>query len=414
MQNLPQRTLGSRNLLLSLAGLTLAAGSAQAQTLLGYDSAGMIVDEFHGGPSSALCGYPSGPKVGGFVVLPGVCPAPVPVAPGPGAPGGIAYDSMADIAFVSDGFLIGAYTMGGLLTDSFASPMPVFGMGFDPGTGLLWCTDGGGLAYALAVPPPGTCGGPTALAVPPFPIPGPGPFSDIDWDPASGSLFACDLGGMITNFMPGGGPGPFGIYPNSGAGIPLGAPLVGLTVDDASPFGPGHLYVTDGFMTEAILPGGAPAPPTFTVPFPAFPNPGLYNGLAFAAHGVSYGTGFDPDGLAAPVSTTFGASTTPSATFGHTLTSAVGGGLAVLVLGTTPACPTIPILGTPSYLVPFGPILTVATVPVPATGTVVLPTPLPAGLVPGTTLYDQWFILKPAGPSPLQSSNGIGFRIALP
>jgi hypothetical protein len=39
---------------------------------------------------------------------------------------------------------------------------------------------------------------------------------------------------------------------------------------------------------------------------------------------------------------------------------------------------------------------------------------LPPGLAPGVALYDQWFIVKPLGPSPLQVSNGLHFRVSLP
>ena len=264
------------------AALTLAASAANAQTLMGYEGAAMFVDDFNGGPDPGLCGYAAGPIVATFPVTPAACPTPFPLPPAmPGLPGDIAYDSATDLVYVSDGGLIASYTTAGVFVDSFFSPMPVFGMGFDSAAGILWCTDGGGLAYGLGIPF-GACGGPTGFAVLPFPIPGPGPFMDIDWDPLSGSLFACDLAGFITNFMPGGFPGPFGVYPTAGMGFPMGTPLTGLAVDDGSPFGPGHLYVSDGFVTEAILPGGAPAPPTFSFPFPAFPNPAPYHGLAYA------------------------------------------------------------------------------------------------------------------------------------
>jgi hypothetical protein len=315
---------------------------------------------------------------------------------------------------LSDGFVVASYTAGGAFVGSIFSPLPVFGMGVDSTGGILWCTDGGGLAYGLALPPAGACGAPGFFVVPPFPVPGPGPLTDIDWDPASGSLFAANLLGLIVNFLPGGLPGPFGIYPHSGLGIPFGAPLIGLAVDDASPFGPGHLYVTDGFMVEAILPGGAPAPPTFSMPFPAFPSAIPTHGLAFAPHAVTYGAGFDPDGLAPPVSTPSGTATTPGPLFTHTLSSAVPGGIAVLIASTGFSCPAFPVLGAPALISPFGPTPTIATVPVPLAGTVVLPTPLPAGLPVGAALFDQWFILKPLGPSPLQVSDAVHFRIALP
>ena len=84
------------------------------------------------------------------------------------------------------------------------------------------------------------------------------------------------------------------------------------------------------------------------------------------------------------------------------------------VVGTVPACPPFPILGVPSFLLPVGPTPIIATVPVGPGGAVLLPTFLPPGLPVGVSLYDQWFILKPLGPSPLQVSNGAHFRISLP
>jgi hypothetical protein len=61
---------------------------------------------------------------------------------------------------------------------------------------------------------------------------------------------------MVVNFLPGGALGPFGAYPSSGLGIPIGAPLVGLAVDDASPFGPGHLYASSR-RTRRACSGGS-------------------------------------------------------------------------------------------------------------------------------------------------------------
>jgi hypothetical protein len=339
----------------------------------------------------------------------------MPIPPPFGFPlGDVAYDSATNAVYVSDGFVIAAYAGGGALLGSYVSPLPVSGMGFNSMAGILWCTDGGGLAYGLPPMPPGACGGPAPLLIPPFAIPGPGPFTDIDWSPTTGSLFASSLAGLITSFLPGGGPGPFGIFPSSGVAFPPVAPLYGLAVDDAVPPGMPYLYVTDGLMVEAILPGGAVAPPTFSFPMPAFPSAGPTHGLAFAPHAVAYGMGLDPDGLPAPVSTALGAATTPSVTFMHSLTSAVPGGIAVLVVGTMPACPAFPLLGAPSYLLPVGPTPIIATVAVGLGGTVLLPTPLPPGLAPGVALYDQWFIVKPLGPSPLQVSNGLHFRVSLP
>lgn len=398
---------------LPAALLAALSASASAQTLYTWDQTMGVVSEFHGGPDPATCGYPTGPVVSAFAVPAGSpCPEPLPIGGFGPSPGGVAYDSATNTVLVSDGIVVGRYTTAGAFVGSVLSPLPVFGISMDSVAGLLWCTDGGALAYALIPPPPGACGAVAVIAVPPFPIPGGGPFLEIDWEPVTGSLFASSLAPLITNFLPGGAPGPFGTF-----GVPLGPcflpPLIlGLAVHDGAP--PGTLFVSNGFATSVILPGGAPAPPSFTFPFLCAPNPAPTRGLAFAAHGVPYGLGFDPDGLAAPAAATVGPSTTPSALFAHTLASAVPGGIAALVLSTGFACPAFPLLGAPALISPFGPTPILATVPVGPLGTVFLPTPIPPAVAVGVPLFDQWFILKPLGPSPLQVSNAVAFTTASP
>jgi hypothetical protein len=169
------------------AALAATAVSTHAQTLLGYDGAALFVAEFHGGPDPATCGYPGPPLVGGWVAPPVAgCPTVglLPPPPAPGVPGDIAFDSATNTVLLSDGFVVASYTAGGAFLGSIFSPLPVFGMGVDSAAGILWCTDGGGLAYGLGLPPAGACGAPGLFVVPPFPVPGPGPLTDIDWDPA--------------------------------------------------------------------------------------------------------------------------------------------------------------------------------------------------------------------------------------
>jgi hypothetical protein len=401
-----------RSVLPATAVAALAA-SATAQTLYTWDPTTGVVSEYHGGPDPGTCGYPTGPGLSSFPVPSGsLCPEPLPIGVFAPTPGGVAYDSATDTVLVSDGSVVARYTTAGGFLGSVLSPLPVFGMGMDSLGGLLWCTDGGALAYALTPPPAGACGAVAVIAVPPFAIPGPGPFLDIDWEPVTGSLFACSFLGIISNFLPGGATGPFGMYPVLPGGCFVVPLILGLAVHDGAP--PGTLLVSNGFATSVILPGGAPAPPTFTFPFPCAPNPAPTRDLAFAAHGVPYGLGVDPDGLAAPVATTVGASTTPSSLFAHTLASAVPGGIASLVLSTGFACPAFPVLGVPAFISPFGPTPVLATVPVGPLGTAFLPTPIPPGVALGVPLFDQWFVLKPLGPSPLQISNAVTFTTSSP
>lgn len=152
----------------------------------------------------------------------------------------------------------------GYATAPLLPPMPPFGDATcDHIGGLLWYTDGLTLAAmpspsvppAGPVPPPvpiappvlAITGGPvTAIAydsvagvmflsgplgpivgvlpnpampivVQPFAIPWPtGPIAGLDWDGATGSLFAVDLPGIVYNFFPGGGP----------IGVPLAPPIL--------------------------------------------------------------------------------------------------------------------------------------------------------------------------------------------
>ncbi len=398
------------------------AGSAAAQSLVVWDGAGAIV-EFSGPPDAAVCGYPAGIPLA-FPPAAGCGPGLFPVGPpAPGMPGGVTYDAATDTIYVSDGVLVESYTAAGAFIDSFTIPAPVFGLGFDSAVGLLWSSDGGALAYAVAPPPVGTCGALVPFAVLPFPVPlpvGAGPMSGIDWDPGTGSLLVSTLGGLVVSFLPGGAPGPFGVFPVAPSPCfppPPALPILRIAVDRGSPFGPGHLYVSDGLTVASVLPGGLPAPPTFAFPgpggAPCFPSAAPAVGLAFAAHGISYGAGSDPDGLVPPTIGATGASTTPGPLFAHTLTGAVPGGVAILAVAVASACPPIPVSGVVAHIGP--PLLLLGPVLAGPAGVAVLPTPLPAGMAAiGATLYTQWIVFKPLGPSPFQASDALSFRIALP
>ena len=407
------------------AAMALASLPLSAQTLVTYDGVGAF-GEFAGPPDPTVCGYPYGPlgtafPPGSFGCGPGLLPIP---AGSPSMPGGVAYDSVTDSIFVSDGFVVEIYAAGtGLFVDAFTSPLPVTGMGFDSAAGLLWATDGLALVYAMGVPPAPACGAPAPLVFPPFPVPTPAPLSGIDWDPLSGSLWAVDQLGLVHNFLPGGAPGPISAAPYPAVPGPCWPgpgtyPYLRLAVDDASPFGPGHLYLTDGFTVSSILPGGAPAPPTFAFPgpmgAPCFPTAMPTIGLAFAPHVVTYGKGVDPDGLPAPVIGATGATTTP--TFGMTITlsGAVSGAPAFLVYSTAPACPACPLFGVLSLLSATSPITILGPFPTSAIGNVTLPIVLPGGLPISLNLYAQWFVVKPLGPSLVQSSDALSLRLALP
>ncbi|MCB9831021.1 MAG: hypothetical protein H6807_01000 [Planctomycetes bacterium] len=215
-----------------------------------------------------------GPGYHGVIPLPATAAFP----PTPPTGGGIAFDQSTSRVFATDGVTI--------VTDyCFAyapfvaptappppAPVPPFpagaitGMGTDVLAGLLWLTDG--FNYGAAA-----LGFPFPIAIPPLPLPFPllgGPLVGLDFDQATGSLWACDAVGNVYNWLPGGGvigPQPVATVP----GLPL--PLGGLAINDtngAGSIGPHfcslqlqgyHVLVSDGFQVfDALNPLNPPLP----------------------------------------------------------------------------------------------------------------------------------------------------------
>ena len=54
------------------------------------------------------------------------------------------------------------------------------------------------------MPPPIPGCVPPVVAVPAFPSPSPAPLTDITWDPATLTLWGCDLAGFVTHMAIGG------------------------------------------------------------------------------------------------------------------------------------------------------------------------------------------------------------------
>jgi hypothetical protein len=409
--------------ILRVASVALLATGAFGQTLITFDGLG-TVHEFAGPPDPTFCNYPAGPAGILLPTVPLCGPGLAFIPPGMmGAPGGVAYDPIGDVVFVSDGMVVEYYTASGMFLDSFFTPLPVHGMGWDAKAAILYATDGAGLVFGMGLPPIAPCWMMAPLVVQPFPVLGAGPLSGVDWDPFSGSLWVVDQGALVHNVFPGGAPGPispvpFAVAPGPCWPAPGTYPYLRLAVDDASPFGPGHLYISDSITVYPCLPPGGPAPPTFAFPGPAgapcFPTPWPHTGFAFSSRGVVYGSGFDPDGFRAPVIGTVGAAYATSPTFAHTLTGAVGSAPAMLVVGTSPACPAFTVVGVPSYLSPFMPYFVAGTYFTSPGGMLNVATPLPGTLPIGIPLFTQWFVTKPFGPSPMQVSDAASFRIALP
>ncbi|MCP3917695.1 MAG: hypothetical protein GY711_19295 [bacterium] len=394
-------------------GLALAAPDLSAQTLFTFDQIAGSVLEFHG--SVDPCGN----------AIPSLKNAFAPDTSCGGSLSGsdVAYDAANDLLFYADNTHVSVHAADGAYAYSFTSPLPIRGMGCDAAAQLLWATDGFS-AFALAIPGAGCASGTVAtLASPSVPIPGPGLWLDVDWDPGTGSLFACGVLGNVVNFGTSGALGTFGIYAiPTCSGNPFG--LKGIAVDTTSILDPGlgHVYVSDGFNVGSYLPGGVPTlPGTLSLTAACTPMPVATptRGLAFAPRGVAFGIGVDPDGLAAPVGTQRGACVIPNMNFGFELEQADPTGIGYLVLSESAACPP--------YAYPGGVLVYTAfnvnyagtfdIVPVAPDGTASASVPIGAGTPSswayGRSFVAQWLILKPFGPSTFQTSNAILFRFGI-
>ncbi len=408
----------SRGLVLGVLALSSTFASPLfGQTFYGNDAGGGLLWEFTAAPGGA-CGAPN-PIVT-------ACPFTVPMCgvfgPGPGAPppgilGDVAYDSMRDAVYVTDGKLIGVYVgdtpcgvpPGCTPLDLFSIPTVLLGAGFGPITGMgfdefgfatggfptLYITDGRLIAGLLPPPPPCSAAG-AVLAFGPClaPVPPGVLLTDLTIDPLSASLWACDDSGTVTNIA----------LPTcvAGASFPvpacgLGTVLQGIAFDTGSGriLSPGRpaLFVTDGFAIEAIDVAGAIAAPTFYSPITCSPTPAPLNGLAFASHGITYGT----NRVTARCGT-FGASTTPSATFGLEYSGAPAGTLTVLLVNTSVPgpgyfCGPVFGLGTSIWVDPSPPGFILVLGP-SAPGCVAIPLPIPAAVPTGLNVFTQWLFLN--------------------
>jgi hypothetical protein len=407
-----------------LASLALLAGSASAQSLYGFDGGGSIVLQFTG-PPAPPCGYPTGPILGiPFPSpMPFACPTAITGGPPPGIFGDIAVDKAADTIWVTDGFLLTEYTPAGVVIRSFLLPPglvvpgPLTGLGYDPTLGGLWVTDGL-MGALIAPPPPPGCGGLPLVLFPAFPLIAGGgapPFTDIEMDPFSGTLFLCDAGGVISNVVPpGGAPGPFAPFLAVGGFCPLAAPLQGLGFDTAAT--PVNalptLYVTDGFIVAYMLPGGPPAPPTFYTPAPCYPTPGPLLGLAFAARAIPYGPAGDNGGGIPPSIGSAGGQTVPgNAGFMITITGSPPGSAAFLFGSKGFLCPAPLFMGVPIDIT-LAPLFILGSGFVPAAGTLAIAAPIPPAAAPGAFFTAQWFVVTPAGS--LQTTDGLAFTVSAP
>ncbi len=398
------------SLLVPTALLALGAG-ASAQTLLVLDGPQATVREVSGPSDPLFCFYPDGPVKSQFSTnQPFACPLPGRLPPLPELRGDVTVDRPRDLVWATDGLRIAAYDASGLPVNAFDAPLgllsgPVLGMGFNGAQGTLWITDG---QHAVELLPPTIACGTPSVVTPPFNIPPVGgslaAVTDLDWSPATNTLWVCNAAGAVGNVLPGGAllssfqatPGPCGFLPA----------LLGIAVD-GSVTGAGVLHLTDGVRIGAVDPSGASAAGTFGQPLACFSVPGgSAFGLGFSSRAVSFGSG---TGLELG---SFGQSVIPSTTLGVTLKSAPSGSLAILPFSLAPLCPALPVSGEPILIFPSA--FALFTLGVSVAGEASVPIAIPATTAVGLEVFYQWFVLTggpaPADGSPLLSSGAGSMR----
>ena len=268
-----------------LAGVALCS-VAHAQRLASYDQGGALV----GGviaelqPPTPLLPAPLPP----LVVYP-TAPA-LPALPGPVAvaPGDSTFDNAVGLHWYTNGAIMAAMptpTFAPLAPAPAPFPIPaavlgaigggpVTGIALNPiGVGplgpIMYLTGAPGIVIGVA-PVPGM-----PVLVPAFPVPFlAGPITGLEWDGATGTLYACDAAGICYNFLPGGAPVAPPIVPPIGLPAPAGDVAIDKTLRP-NPAGLRPLYVVAGPM---VLDVNDPLPMPFASGLAA------PQGLAFLDH----------------------------------------------------------------------------------------------------------------------------------
>lgn len=406
-----------QKVLLVCASAALAA-PASTQSLYTINGAFATISEQTASPSGQC---PNGPYLGGFSTIApfpcgtvGTFPGPSPTALG----GDIAVARTQNLIYATDGTNITLYSTNGSPSRNFtlASGLPTFGtitgLGYDDVAGLLWVCNAT-TAVGITPPGPSNCPSSFVIGVPPFPLLAVGaPYTDIEWDPVTSSLFACTAAtgafpnGLIANVLPGGLPGFYGVIAPPVTCATGG--MYGLAMEHSYFAGPAAMYVTNGSMIERITPwAGAPAA-TFYSPVTCFAATSTTSGLASSAHAIGYGLVSGPDLAFLSGS---GQSVSPNPAF-------------ALNMSTPPGAFAFLFLSTGSYLCPglgFGgglllyldqPALVVQGL-VPPSGVITFPVPIPnLGIgFPASTFFLQGFVFSTNG---FSATHGLALSIARP
>lgn len=400
----------THNTLSSLFALSLVVGATpalRAQSLYGLDSRGgtapaEVVELI--GPSGGVCGYPNPVGLPTFAVIATTCPGPGLLAGWPGIDGDLAVNRVTDTIWVAGGGGVAEYATDGTQLAGFPAPIgtPLTGAGMDDGAGRLWLANA--MSYARVQP---GCGVGTVDSGP-FANPRAASMTDLDWDAHRVGLWACFADGFVAHFAPGGAV----LCAFDATTVGLGTPLTGIAVDTTTPGlgAPGTkvLMVTDGTTIARIDATGSCSTGTamlaaasFAFPTSLWAVPGdPLSGLAFSAHGVSFGSGSGPTlslvGNAIP------------GLVGPTIElTAAAPGMAVIFIDSAALCPSAVFKGLPLLVAPAS-----FAGPFVHGGSLVLPATIPAATSIGQEIYLQAF--NRAGGGLWESSPGLAFTTSRP
>ncbi|MFY9344741.1 MAG: hypothetical protein WAT39_19775 [Planctomycetota bacterium] len=393
-----------RTILCLFAGLSLAP-FVSAQRLATYLTGPGF---FEHQPPTAILPAPY-PPILGYPAVPAM-----PVMPAPA--GDSSFNNLTGLHWVTNGALLATqptptFPPAGPIFPPVPIPAavlaaiggaPVTGIAINPIAGILYLVGMPGIVVG--------CGAVPALpiVVPPFPIVGiPGPITGLEWDGATGSLYAVNAPGFTSNFLPGGAL----LGPPLAPPMPLVAAAGDVAIDKTmrlNAVGLRPLYVVAGPM---LLDVRDPAPIVGPAAIP------MATGLAFLDHPAA----MPPAGacpcppLAGPINGTNGPMAVGNLAWTIGVTGIAPGGIAVFAFDTVfnPAYPLFNVVGCGLGLIPGSPTLIAAIAIANPAGTATLPLPLgfPLGAGP---LYNQNLTFCPADPTgfvftPMQSIYVAGF-----
>ncbi len=361
-------------LILSFAAVAAFADVVSAQRLASYMAGGPGIAE-HQPPTPVLPGPI--PPLFGYPAVPALPPLPFPA-------GDSGFNNVTALHWVTNGALIAtqptpSFPPAGPVLPPFPIPAAVLGaiggvasgLAVNPAMGMVWLAGPGGMAIGVGAVPA------MPVMFPPFPIPLPAPITGLEWDGATGTLWAVNGAGLAANFLPGGAlVGPIVAPP-----FVMPAPPQDIAIDKTMRLngaGARPLYVISGPMIVDI---------TDPVPMP-FPSamPGS-QGLAFIDHPAA----FPPVGSCAcpggptPVNVVSGPMASGNVGFTLGMTGLAPGGIAIWGFDYVfdPTYPLANAVGCGLGLIPTSPSLVAFATLANGAGVATFPVPLPAALPPG-------------------------------